>query len=148
MFMVLVFVVLAVWITLQLIATDDVLMTLRWGLGLVVVTQIVLFLRGVLFQQILRETPPPARRLNPAISRDLATVLEAAMAKEPNRRYASAEALACDLARVRRGEPKGGLPVPGRDSSMPKRRISERQTDASHRRWWRRSRGMARPRSR
>ena len=44
---------LAVWITLQLIATDDVLMTLRWGLGLVVVTQIVLFLRGVLFQQIL-----------------------------------------------------------------------------------------------
>lgn len=53
MFMVLVFVVLAVWITLQLIATDDVLMTLRWGLGLVVVAQIVLFLRGVLFQQIL-----------------------------------------------------------------------------------------------
>ena len=53
MFMVLVFVALAVWITLELIATDDVLMTLRWGLGLVVVTQIVLFLRGVLFQQIL-----------------------------------------------------------------------------------------------
>lgn len=53
MFMVLVFVVLVVWIMLQLIVMDDVLMILCWGLGFVVVIQIVLFLCGVLFQQIL-----------------------------------------------------------------------------------------------
>ncbi len=53
MALVLVFVGLAIWITLELFQTDDVLMTLRWGLGLVVVTQIILFLRGVLFQKIV-----------------------------------------------------------------------------------------------
>ena len=58
-----------------------------------------------LMRAILEREPPSARRLNPAISRDLSTILGCAMAKERAHRYPTALALAEDLARLRRHEP-------------------------------------------
>ena len=57
-----------------------------------------------LFSQILTAAPEPARRKNPALSRDLEVVLATALEKRPARRYATARHMAEDLARVRRGE--------------------------------------------
>jgi formylglycine-generating enzyme required for sulfatase activity len=48
---------------------------------------------------------PPARRLEPSLSRDLEAVLAAALERDPDRRYATAAAFADDLARVRAGSP-------------------------------------------
>jgi eukaryotic-like serine/threonine-protein kinase len=53
---------------------------------------------------ILFEEPIPARKLNPRLHRDLETVLQKALEKNPERRYASAGALAADLRRCLRGE--------------------------------------------
>src|SRR5205807_1538216 len=47
----------------------------------------------------------PPRKVNPAILRDLETICLKAMAREPDRRYASARALADDLRHFRNGEP-------------------------------------------
>jgi WD40 repeat protein/tetratricopeptide (TPR) repeat protein len=49
--------------------------------------------------------PTPPTRLRPKIHRDLETICLKALAKEPERRYASALALAEDLARFNAGEP-------------------------------------------
>lgn len=49
------------------------------------------------FQQILRADPVAPRRLNPALPRDLETIVLAAMEKEPARRYPGAGAMAADL---------------------------------------------------
>lgn len=51
-------------------------------------------------QQILVDEPTPIRKLNPAVPRDLETVVMKCMAKEPSARYASADALAADLRAV------------------------------------------------
>src|SRR5262249_18733809 len=53
--------------------------------------------RSKLLQQIMNEEPPPARKLNPAVPRDLETIVLKAMARDPERRYQSAEELAEDL---------------------------------------------------
>ncbi len=58
-----------------------------------------------LFHEILNGAPRNPRKLNPRIPQDLATVIEVAMDRDPTRRYASAEALAEDLRRVRSFEP-------------------------------------------
>jgi tRNA A-37 threonylcarbamoyl transferase component Bud32 len=50
-----------------------------------------------LFARILQDEPAPPRRLRPALSRDLETILLTCLAKEPARRYPSAQALADDL---------------------------------------------------
>jgi len=57
--------------------------------------------REALFQAILTHVPPEPRRLNPAIPKDLGTVLATALEKEPDRRYQTAEAFAADLIAVR-----------------------------------------------
>jgi tetratricopeptide (TPR) repeat protein/tRNA A-37 threonylcarbamoyl transferase component Bud32 len=60
--------------------------------------------REALLVRILDEPPPDPRRANPAIGRDLLAILETAMAKDPDRRYATARALADDLAAVASGQ--------------------------------------------
>jgi WD40 repeat protein len=55
--------------------------------------------RGRLLERIVKEEPHPPRKLDAAIPRDLETILLKAIAKEPARRYATAEAMAEDLRR-------------------------------------------------
>lgn len=56
------------------------------------------------------ETPGDPRRGNPAVSRGLADVLGRCLAEDPERRYASAEALADDLRRHLAHLPLRGVP--------------------------------------
>lgn len=58
-----------------------------------------------LFHAIVNEEPVPPRRLNPRLPRDVDTVLLKAMSKRSADRYATAEAFADDLRRVRGFEP-------------------------------------------
>jgi WD40 repeat protein len=60
--------------------------------------------QGVL-QAIVNRDPPAPRRFNPAVPRDLETVVLKAMAKRPEDRYAGAADLADDLHRFLRHEP-------------------------------------------
>ncbi len=55
--------------------------------------------RAELLRRIAHDEPAPPRRLDPAIPRDLETIVGKAMAKEPERRYATAGELADDLGR-------------------------------------------------
>lgn len=55
--------------------------------------------RPRLMECIARQEPPPPRKSNPQIPRDLETVVLKAIAKEPGHRYATAAALAEDLRR-------------------------------------------------
>jgi hypothetical protein len=55
--------------------------------------------------QVLSDEPPPPRRLNPKLSRDVQTACLKCLEKDPRRRYASAELLADDLGRIAAGEP-------------------------------------------
>ena len=54
---------------------------------------------------LLREPPPPLQTLRPSIPRDLRTIIETAMADEPDSRYKSAGELAADLNRFINDEP-------------------------------------------
>ncbi len=67
--------------------------------------------RESLFQAILSDDPADPRRLNTAIDRDFATILETATAKERDRRYQTALDLAEDLRRWRANEPIRARPV-------------------------------------
>lgn len=80
--------------------------------------------REGLYQAILSQEPANPRRLNPAVPRDLAVVLETALQKDRSRRYQTALDLADDLARVQRMEPILARPVswPGRILRWMKRR--------------------------
>ncbi len=56
-------------------------------------------------QRIRETTPTPLRTAAPNLDPDIGTILEKAMAKEPEARYASASALAADLRRFLADEP-------------------------------------------
>lgn len=55
--------------------------------------------------RLMSEDAPPIRAHRPELSRDLEVIVEKAMAREPERRYADTAGLADDLERWRRGEP-------------------------------------------
>jgi tetratricopeptide (TPR) repeat protein/serine/threonine protein kinase len=61
--------------------------------------------REELLRQIAFEEPRPPRRLNPAVPREVETILGKAMGKNPAERYATARELADDLERFLRDEP-------------------------------------------
>jgi WD40 repeat protein len=63
-----------------------------------------------LFQVVATEPVPP-RRLNPAVDRDLETIILKCLEKDRNRRYAGAAALGADLRRYLADEPIRARPV-------------------------------------
>jgi serine/threonine protein kinase/Tfp pilus assembly protein PilF len=63
--------------------------------------------------QIISREPPPMRRRDERIPKDLETIVFKCLRKEPADRYSSAEALAQDLRRFARGEPIEARPQPG-----------------------------------
>ena len=69
--------------------------------------------RRILLHQVLHDEPPPPRRFNDRCPRALEAICLKAMAKEPHRRYGSAQALADDLNHWTRGEPIAARPVIG-----------------------------------
>lgn len=67
---------------------------------------------GEVLRQLQTDEPPPPRKLNPRLHRDLETVCLKALAKDPATRYATAEALADDLERFASGEAILARPEP------------------------------------
>lgn len=59
---------------------------------------------ATLVHQVIREEPMAPRRVNAAVPRDLETICLKAMAKDPARRYSTAQEMAVDLQRYLRGD--------------------------------------------
>jgi eukaryotic-like serine/threonine-protein kinase len=67
--------------------------------------------RAEIIRRIAEEEPEPARRLNPALPVDLATIVTKALSKDPAKRYDSARHIADDLERFLDGRPIAARPV-------------------------------------
>jgi eukaryotic-like serine/threonine-protein kinase len=65
----------------------------------------------MLLHQVLHDEPRAPRSLNDSIPRDLQTICQKTMSKEPRRRYQTAGELAEDLRRFLRGDPILARPV-------------------------------------
>jgi serine/threonine protein kinase/WD40 repeat protein len=61
--------------------------------------------RQDVLRQIASEEPRPPRRIDPAVPRELETIVQKAMTKEPSGRYATAQDLAADLRRFLADQP-------------------------------------------
>src|SRR5205085_10050700 len=61
--------------------------------------------RAKLVQQVTVSDPPPPRSINPAIPRDLETIVLKAIARDPALRYQTATELADDLRRYQEDRP-------------------------------------------
>jgi serine/threonine protein kinase len=61
--------------------------------------------RGRLVKQVTNEAPAPLHKLNPEVPRDLETIVQKAIEREPSHRYASASELGDDLRRFVDDEP-------------------------------------------
>jgi serine/threonine protein kinase/tetratricopeptide (TPR) repeat protein len=61
--------------------------------------------RPTLLRHITSDEPVPPRKINPAVPIDLETIVLGAMAKSPNERYMSAQAMVDDLERFLAGKP-------------------------------------------
>ena len=96
-----------------------------------------------LLRQIALDEPTKPRRINPAIPRDLETIVLKAMAKDPSGRYATAQELAADLKRflddrpilARRPGPSRTEPPMGNAAPRTRRddgRSSRRGLDREH----------------
>ena len=72
--------------------------------------------RQALIRQVMEEEPARLRRISPDVPRDLETVIQKAIAREPAGRYATAAALAADLALF-----LDGKPVRARDTGVIER---------------------------
>jgi serine/threonine protein kinase/Tfp pilus assembly protein PilF len=61
--------------------------------------------RNNLISIVAHETPPPPRKLNPDVPRDLETIVLKAIARDPAHRYATAPEMAADLRRFLEDKP-------------------------------------------
>ncbi|MBI4618357.1 MAG: serine/threonine protein kinase [Planctomycetes bacterium] len=64
-----------------------------------------------LFHHLLHDEPPSPRRLNPALSREVETIVLMALEKDRMRRYLSAQDRADDIGRYQTGEPILARPI-------------------------------------
>ena len=73
----------------------------------------------MVLRQVIQDDPKNPRSLNGDVPRDLETICQKAMQKEPAGRYQTAGALADDLNRWLRGEPIQARPVKRLERSVP-----------------------------